>query len=46
VFKGKGIDPSYATTVVPLIVVPFVSLFTEKEEELAESFYARMAGNA
>jgi SSS family solute:Na+ symporter len=28
VHKGQGVDPSYATTLVPLIVVPVVSLLT------------------
>lgn len=38
--NGEGIDPSYATTIIPLIVVPIVSLFTQPDESGADEFYA------
>ncbi|PCJ54052.1 MAG: hypothetical protein COA73_14680 [Candidatus Hydrogenedentota bacterium] len=42
--NGTGIDPSYATTFVPLIVVPLVSFFTAETEEGKEEFYAVVSG--
>lgn len=39
VHRGEGIDPSYATTFVPLIVVPIVSLMTPEDLEGKEAFY-------
>jgi SSS family solute:Na+ symporter len=44
VFDGKGIDPSYATTFVPLLVIPIVSLMTKDTEENKEYFYAVVSG--
>lgn len=46
VHTGKGIDPSYTTTFVPLIVTPIVSLMTAETPEGKESFYRRVSGNA
>ncbi len=49
---GEGIDPSYPTTLVPLAVVPIVSLLTSRaaasEVDLSRSraFYRRLAGSA
>jgi Na+/proline symporter len=43
---GKGIDPSYATTFVPLIVIPLVSLFTRETEKGKQEFYAVVSGRA
>jgi solute:Na+ symporter, SSS family len=42
--NGKGLDPSYATTFVPLIVVPIVSMFTKETEEGREHFYSIVSG--
>lgn len=41
---GAGIDPSYATTVVPLLVVPLVSLLTSSKDNPAGEFYDVLAG--
>ncbi len=41
---GEGIDPSYATMIVPLIVVPVVSLLTKENIEGRDEFYAAVAG--
>ena len=47
VADGRGIDPSYATTFVPLLVTPLVSLRTAPaSDERAEAFYARVAGQS
>ena len=46
VYTGKGIDPGYATTFVPLAVVPIVSLMTQQTEEGKEEFYQRVSGQA
>ena len=45
VFDGKGIDPSYATTVIPLVIIPIISLMTAKSETNEERFYAVTSGN-
>lgn len=44
VHTGKGIDPSYATTIVPLIVVPVVSLLTRETEAGKDNFYSIVSG--
>ena len=41
--QGEGLDPAYVTTVVPLIVVPVVSLFTALSPEREAEFRARLA---
>jgi hypothetical protein len=41
VHTGEGIDPSYATTVVPLLAVPIMSLMTPDEVDGKDSFYER-----
>lgn len=43
VHDGKGIDPSYATTLIPLFVVPLLSLLTRDDAENRDDFYARIA---
>lgn len=40
---GGGLDPSYATTLVPFVAVPVVSLFGNPPEQTA-GFYERVAG--
>ncbi len=35
----EEIDPSYATTLVPLIVIPAISLITSERSEGREAFY-------
>ena len=42
--QGEGLDPAYVTTVVPLLVVPAVSLFTTLSPERESQFRARLAG--
>ncbi len=45
--NGEGIDPSYVTTFVPLIVIPVVSRLTSDttgDGENGERFYAMLAG--
>ena len=37
---GKGVDPSYITTLVPLFVVPIVSLVTPENVQGRDEFYA------
>ncbi|MEX2015800.1 MAG: hypothetical protein WD873_04115, partial [Candidatus Hydrogenedentales bacterium] len=44
VHRGEGVDPSYATTIVPLIVVPLVSLLTREHTEGKDKFYAVASG--
>ncbi len=39
---GVGIDPSYVTTLVPLITVPLVSLISRKDPEGKDEFYDRL----
>ncbi|MDG2255429.1 MAG: sodium:solute symporter family protein [Opitutaceae bacterium] len=41
---GKGIDPSYATTFVPLIVIPIVSFLTKEISAGKERFYSIVSG--
>lgn len=42
--QGEGLDPAYVTTVVPLLTVPAVSLFTVLSPERESEFRARLAG--
>jgi solute:Na+ symporter, SSS family len=47
VFVEQGaIDPSYATTLIPLIAIPLISLLTRESTEGREAFYARVSGRA
>lgn len=47
VFRGEGIDPSYPATLIPLAVVPFVSLFTargdDEDKQRETEFYDKLA---
>jgi Na+/proline symporter len=42
--QGEGLDPAYVTTVVPLLTVPIVSLFTALSPERESEFRARLVG--
>jgi SSS family solute:Na+ symporter len=42
--EGGGVDPSYLTTVIPLFVVPIVSLLTERHTEGEAHFYDVLEG--
>ena len=42
--SGVGLDPSYLTTLIPLAVVPAVSLLTPECSEGKERFYAVVSG--
>jgi SSS family solute:Na+ symporter len=44
--QAESIDPSYPTTIIPLIAIPVISLLTRDREGGHESFYARVAGRA
>lgn len=44
VYKGVGIDPSFATTFVPLAAVPIVSAFTRDGQGDKERFYSILSG--
>lgn len=43
---GEGIDPSYVTTFVPLLVIPAVSRLTTDTTGDRDRFYAALAGTA
>lgn len=42
--NGKGIDPSYITTFVPLILIPIVSFLSKETPEGKEEFYSIVSG--
>lgn len=47
VYRGDGIDPSYATTLIPLVAVPLISLLTPMAPEDTagkDEFYDIIAG--
>lgn len=45
VYQGEGIDPSYFTTLVPLVAVPLLSLLApDSDNEGKGDFYGRLAG--
>lgn len=44
VFDGRGIDPSYATTVIPLVAIPVISLITAENVTNRDRFYAVTSG--
>ncbi len=46
VHTGDGIDPSYATTLIPLVAIPVISLATRETSERKESFYATLSGKS
>jgi SSS family solute:Na+ symporter len=41
--QANAIDPSYATTIIPLIAVPLISLLTPDRAEHKDAFFARLA---
>ena len=41
---GEGLDPSYLTTSIPLIVVPVVSMLTTDRSGDPDTFYAMLSG--
>ncbi len=42
VADGEGVDPSYITTLIPLLVVPIVSLMTNDDIEGKQAFYGKI----
>ena len=44
VYKGEGIDPSFATMFVPLLVIPAMSLLSAGASEPNDQFYDRAWG--
>lgn len=48
VFPGRaeGIDPSYATMLIPLVAIPLISLLTAPHVAGRDAFYDRLAGTA
>lgn len=44
VYRGEGIDPSYATTLIPLVAVPLISLLTPDPEDAGREFYEILDG--
>ena len=47
VYEGEGIDPSYATTLIPLVAVPVLSLlWPDEPDPRRESFYEIVEGRA
>jgi SSS family solute:Na+ symporter len=43
-FAPGDIDPSYATTLIPLLVIPLVSLLTPERVDGRDAFYRAIAG--
>ena len=43
--NGEGLDPSYFTFFVPVVVVPVVSLLTTEECDHKTRFYAMLSGD-
>ncbi len=39
IYKGEGIDPSYATTIVPLILIPVLALMSARDARDNDEFY-------
>ena len=39
---GVGVDPSYITTLLPLILVPLISVVTADDADHKDAFYARL----
>ena len=40
--QGESIDPSYATTLIPLIAIPAISLLTQENADRRQGFYERI----
>ena len=45
IVDGEGIDPSYVTTFVPLVVIPIVSRLTSDTSGDRDGFYAMLSGD-
>ncbi len=48
-YEGKGIDPTYPATLIPLVAVPLISIWTRKEardDERQAKFYDRLSRQA
>ena len=48
-YEGKGIDPTYPATLIPLVAVPLISIWTRKEardDERRSEFYDRLSRQA
>ena len=41
--QGESIDPSYPTTLIPLVAIPVISLMTQDRAEGKDAFYAKLA---
>jgi Na+/proline symporter len=41
--QGQSIDPSYPTTIIPLIAVPAISLLTSDSAPARDAFFAKLA---
>ena len=41
--EGNGVDPSYLTTFVPLVLIPVISLLTREDLEGKDAFYGKFA---
>jgi SSS family solute:Na+ symporter len=44
--EAAAIDPSYPTTIIPLVTIPAISVLTRDSESGREGFYARVSGRA
>jgi SSS family solute:Na+ symporter len=44
--QGELIDPSYPTTIIPLVAVPVISLLTRENAERRDAFYACVTARA
>ena len=45
VYRGEGIDPSYASTLIPLVTVPIISRLTPDDAgEAKNEFYQIVSG--
>ena len=41
---GEGLDPSYLTTLIPLVIVPIVSMLTTDTGGDPDTFYSMLSG--
>jgi Na+/proline symporter len=44
--QGEAIDPSFPTTLIPLVAIPTISLLTRENVDRRDAFYARVAARA
>jgi len=42
--EGEGLDPSYLTTLIPLVIVPIVSMLTTDTGDDPDTFYSMLSG--